>query len=91
MVIAPEVLGAVAVIVKVALSFCARPLDRVNVQFSNAPAEELGGTPQLTVEALPAPVPGTVVAVAITSPGNWSFTLTLVPETVVPVFLTVSV
>ena len=58
-------LGAVVVIVNVAVPFCARPLESVTEQLSSAPALE-GNVPQLTAET-PAPA---VTAVATTPAGS---------------------
>ncbi len=72
--IAPAVAGAVALTVKAAVAPLARPLLRVTLQLSNAPALE-GRLPQLTALT---PLPA-VTAVATTPAGSWSLRLALVP------------
>ena len=84
--IEPPVLGAVVVIVNAAVPFCARPLVNVTVHVSNAPALD-DNVPQLTADT---PEPA-ATAVATTPAGNWSFSVTDVPEVVCPVFVIVSV
>lgn len=78
----PALAGAVAVMVKAAVPSAepaARPLDKVTVQVSVAPAAE-GRLPQLTLETR---VP-LVTAVATTPEGSTSLTVTEVPEVMPP-------
>ncbi len=72
--------------VNAAVPFWARPLVNVTAQVSKSPADD-GKVPQLTADT---PEPA-ATAVATTPAGNWSFSVTDVPEVVCPVFVIVSV